>query len=135
VVRVLKQLVKAAKWNSDQEKAPTPVYQLWAKSGYPYSNFKEDLKGQGLKLLSSPLLDGYFGAQYKQQINEAKRFGLIKNTFDYASWAEPRFLTQALKELGLESYWEQIGPSGASTRATAAAVAPTTGAATASIAQ
>src|SRR5205085_8231312 len=93
VVRVLKQLVKAAKWNSDQEKAPTPVYQLWAKSGYPYSNFKEDLKSQSLKLLSSPLLDGYFGAQYKQQVTDAKRFGLIKNTFDYDSWAEPRFLT------------------------------------------
>jgi sulfonate transport system substrate-binding protein len=135
VVRVLKQLITAAKWNSDQEKAPTPVYQLWAKSGYPYSNFKEDLKGQGLKLLSSPLLDGYFGAQFKQQINEAKRFGLIKNSFDYASWAEPRFLTQALKELGLENYWEQIGPTGASTRSTAAAPAPATGTTTASIAQ
>lgn len=135
VVRVLKQLIKAAKWNSDQEKAPTPVYQLWAKSGYPYSNFKEDLKGQGLKVLSSPLLDGYFGAQYAQQIKEAKRFGLIKNTFDYASWAEPKYLTQALKELGLENFWEPMGANGVSTRTTAVAPTPETGIVTASRAQ
>jgi sulfonate transport system substrate-binding protein len=126
VVRVLKQLVKAAKWNADQERAPTPVFQLWAKSGYPYSNYKEDLKGQSLKLLASPLLDGYFAAQYRQQIEEAKRFGLIKNTFSYDAWAEPKFLAQALKELGLENYWEAIGPSGQPTRATTAAAGAAT---------
>jgi sulfonate transport system substrate-binding protein len=135
-VRVVKQLVKAAKWNSDLEKTPTPVFQLWSKSGYPYSNFKEDLRGQSLKLLSSPLLDPYFTAQFKQQINDAKRFSLIKNTFDFDGWTDTRFLVQALKELGLENFWEPIGPSGQSTRpVTAAAPAPATGTTTASIAQ
>jgi sulfonate transport system substrate-binding protein len=132
--RVVKTLVLAAKWVSDNEQAPTQVYQLWAKSGIPYSNFKEDFKGQSLKLLSSPLVDGYLTSQYKQQINEAKRFGLIKNTFDYDSWVDTRFLTQALKELGLENYWEPIGPSGKPTRVASAPSAPAS-AVTASLAQ
>jgi sulfonate transport system substrate-binding protein len=114
--RVVKQLVLAAKWISEQENSPTPVYQLWAKSGYPYSAFKEDTKGQSLKVLSSPLIDPYITAQYKQQINDAKRFALIKNTYDYDGWTDTRYLTAALKELGLENYWEPIGPSGKPTR-------------------
>jgi sulfonate transport system substrate-binding protein len=114
--RVVKQLVLAAKWISDNEGAPTQIFQLWAKSGYPYSNFKEDNKGQSLKVLASPLVDPYLIAQYKQQIADAKRFGLIKNTFDFDSWADLRPLTAALKELGLEGYWEPIGVSGKPTR-------------------
>jgi sulfonate transport system substrate-binding protein len=132
--RVVKTLVVAAKWVSDNEQAPTQVFQLWAKSGFPYSNFKEDAKGQSLKLLSSPLIDGYLTSQYKQQISDAKRFGLIKNTFDFDGWVDTRFLTRALKELGLENYWEAIGPSGKPARVAAAPAAPT-GAVTASLAQ
>jgi sulfonate transport system substrate-binding protein len=123
--RVVKTLVIAAKWTSDFEANPTPVYQLWAKSGFPYSNFKEDFKGQSLKLMSSPLLDPYFIAQYKQQINDAKRFNLIKNTFDFDSWADGRFLAQSLKELGLEGFWEAIGVTGKATRVAAVSSQPT----------
>lgn len=119
VVRVVKQLVKAAKWNADQEKAPTPVFQLWAKSGYAYSNYKEDLKGQSLKVLASPLLDDYIRTQYAQQVESAKKYGLIKSTFSVDSWFEPKYLAQALKELGLESYWEPVGASGQPTSAAA----------------
>jgi sulfonate transport system substrate-binding protein len=132
--RVLKQLVLAAKWISDNEQAPTPVFQLWAKSGFPYSNFKEDNKGQSLKVLASPLVDPYLSGQYKQQINDAKRFGLIKNTFDFDSWTDTRLLTQVLKELGLENYWEAVGVSGKPTRVAAVPASPT-GTTTASISQ
>jgi sulfonate transport system substrate-binding protein len=132
--RVVKQLVLAAKWISDNEQAPTPVYQLWAKSGFPYSNFKEDNKGQSLKVLASPLVDPYLAAQYKQQISDAKRFGLIKNTFDFDTWSDPRFLTQVLKELHLENYWEAVGVSGKPTRVAAVTPSPA-GTTTASIAQ
>jgi len=114
--RVVKQLVLAAKWISDNEGAPTQIYQLWAKSGFPYSTFKEDNKGQSLKLLASPLVDPYLTAQYKQQIADAKRFGLIKNSFEFDSWVDLRPLAAALKELGLENYWEPIGVSGKPTR-------------------
>ncbi len=122
--RVVKTLVLAAKWASDQDASPTPVFQLWAKSGHPYASYKEDAKGQSLKLLSSPLLDPYLRAQYKQQIQEAKRFGLIKNTFDYDSWVDPRPLAAVLKELNLDGYWEAIDVSGKPKRAAPTALAP-----------
>jgi sulfonate transport system substrate-binding protein len=124
--RVIKQLVIAAKWISDQDKSPAPVFQLWAKSGVPFSNYKEDNLGQSLKVLSSPLIDPYLTSQYKQQIAGAKRYGLIKTSFDFDAWADTRFLRQALKELGLENYWESFDPAGKATRVSTASpsVAP-----------
>jgi sulfonate transport system substrate-binding protein len=118
--RVVKTVVAAAKWISDRESAPQPVFQLWTKSGVPFANFKEDFKGQSLKLLSSPLIDGYITDQYKQQIAGAKKFGLIKESFDFTPWVDTSFLNQALKELGLENFWEPLGASGKSTRVAAA---------------
>ena len=110
--RVVKTLVKAAKWLADNEKNPTPVYQLWAKSGVQFSSYKEDLKADNLKVLSSPLIDPYFTSTYKWNIREAKRFGLIKNDIDFEKWVDTSFLNAALKELGLEGFWKPIDESG-----------------------
>jgi len=121
--RIVKQLVIAAKWISDYDANPAPVYQLWTKSGVPFSNFKEDNKGHSLKVLSSPLVDPYLVTQYKHQIVEAKRFGLIKNGFDFDSWTDLRFLNQALKDLNLQNYWESFDATGKSTRVAPAATA------------
>lgn len=111
--RVVKVLVQASKWVSDQEATPTPVYQLWTKSGIPFSNYKEDFDGAAsIKTRSSPLIDEYVSAQYKKAISDAKRFGLIKNEFSFEAWADPTFLKQVLKELNLEHYWQEYDASG-----------------------
>jgi sulfonate transport system substrate-binding protein len=110
--RVIKTLVLAAKWMADQEANPTVVYNLWTKSGVRFADYKEDFQGQSLKALASPLLDEYLVSQYRKQISEAKRFGLIKNTPNIDAWIEPRFLKQALKELQLEHYWTPVDASG-----------------------
>ena len=77
-----------------------------------FSNYKEDLAAESLKVRSSPLLDPYLVSTYKWNINEAKRFGLIRNDISWESWVDTRFLQRALKELGLESFWRPIDPSG-----------------------
>ena len=110
--RVVRVLVQAAKWVSDQEKSPSVVYQLWTKSGVRFSDYREDLKEQNLKELSSPLLDPYFVSQYEAQVVLAKKYGLIRNTFDVKSWLEPRFLNEVLKELNLETYWAPADKDG-----------------------
>ncbi|HEX6242920.1 MAG TPA: ABC transporter substrate-binding protein [Polyangiales bacterium] len=110
--RVVTTLVKAAKWLSDYDKNPTPVYQLWTKSGVQFSNYKEDLAAESLKVRSSPLLDPYIVSTYKWNISEAKRFGLIRNDINWDQWVDRRFLDKALKELGLENYWQAVGPQG-----------------------
>jgi len=109
-VRVLKTFVKAAHWLSEQQ--PTQVFQLWTKSGTTFSSFREDLQGEDIKYRSSPLLDEYIAARYKLQISEAKRLNLIKNAFVFEQWVEPKFLNQAVKELGLEGYWQPRGLDG-----------------------
>src|SRR6478752_187940 len=110
--RVVNKLVEASKWLSDQEAAPTPVYQLWAKSGTQFSNYKEDFSGASIKQKSSPLLDEYFSSQYKRAIADSKRFGLIKNDFSFDAWIEPKFLNQSLKTLKLETYWQRFDAEG-----------------------
>jgi len=108
--RVLKVVVKAAQFIA--ETPPVQIYQLWTKSGTTFSSFREDLAGEDLKYRNSPLLDPYHAARYKLQIQEAKRLGLIKQAFAYEQWIEPKFLAQALQELGLEKYWQQRGNDG-----------------------
>lgn len=111
--RVVKQLVLAAKWISDNEKNPQPVFQLYTKSGVPFSAYKEDRQGQSLKVLASPLIDQYVITQYEKNISEAKRFGLIKETFNFRAVVDDSFLKQALRELNLENYWQAVDASGA----------------------
>jgi sulfonate transport system substrate-binding protein len=110
--RVVKVLVQAAKWISDQEKSPTAVYQLWTKSGVRFPDWREDNKDQNLKQLSSPLLDEYIVSQYEQQVAQAKKYGLIRNTFDVKSWFAPHFLNEVLKEQGLQTYWQPADKDG-----------------------
>jgi sulfonate transport system substrate-binding protein len=110
--RLVKTLVRAAKWLSDQDRNPTQVYQLWAKSGVPFSNYKEDLQAESLKVRSSPLIDPYFASTYKWNIREAKRFGLIKKDVAFDRWVDSRFLNQALTDLQLQDYWKPVDASG-----------------------
>jgi len=110
--RVVKTVVLGAKWLSEQDTNPAPAFQLWTRSGVTFANFKEDLGKNSLKVLSSPLVDDYIVSQYNRNIQEAKRFGLIRNTFRFEDWYEPQFLQQVLKELDLEHYWVEYGSDG-----------------------
>jgi sulfonate transport system substrate-binding protein len=112
--RVVKNVILAAKWISENEGNPAPVYQLWTKSGTPFSNYKEDYQGNGqsLKVKASPLIDDYVVSQYQGKIVDAKRYGLIKETFDFKASIDDRFLKQALRDLNLESYWKPVDPAG-----------------------
>jgi len=110
--RVINRLVAVSKEISDHDAVPTPVFQLWTKSGVQFSNYKEDFQGTSLKLASSPLLDPYIVSQIKTKVALAKRFGLIKEAFDFEALIDRRFLNKALKDQGLESYWPQVSVSG-----------------------
>ena len=57
-------------------------------------------------------MDDFLSAQYNKNIQEAKRFGLIRNTFRFEDWYEPQFLQQVLKELDLQNYWVEYGADG-----------------------
>jgi sulfonate transport system substrate-binding protein len=108
--RVVKVFIETAKWVADQDRNPAPLLQLWTKSGQTFASLREDWKGQSFKDKLSPLVDPYVVSRYKSQIELAKKFGLVKNTFDFESWVDRSFQTRAIKELGLEGFWSTRGP-------------------------
>jgi sulfonate transport system substrate-binding protein len=110
--RVVKTLVLAAKWLADQEGKPEGVFQLWTRTGFTFASFKEDWTNESMKYKTSPLIDPYIVERYGFQINEAKRLGLTRNTFDFRDWVEPSFLEQALQELDLQRFWAPRDPGG-----------------------
>ena len=110
--RVVKVVVLAAKWLAEQSDKPEPVYQLWTRTGFTYASYKEDWSNESLKYKTSPLIDPYLYSRYNFQIAEAKRLGLIRNSFNFADWVEPRFLNAALQELQLEGLWRPRNEDG-----------------------
>jgi sulfonate transport system substrate-binding protein len=110
--RVVKTFVLAAKWLADNEKDPSPIFQVWTKSGFTFSSFKEEWKGEDLKYKTSPLIDPYVAARYKLQIEEAKRLGLTRRTFAFEDWLDTHFLDEVLRELELTSFWQPRGLDG-----------------------
>lgn len=109
--RVTKAFVKAALWTS-QEENRDKLFEVWAKSGIPASNFKADYDGVALAFRNSPLFDPFLIEQYRFQARQAKELGLIRRDVEVDSWFDPKPLQAALKELNLESYWPRYGVDG-----------------------
>jgi len=105
VKRILRNYVRTAKWLAEHEQDPSEAYRLWTKSGVPFSSFKEDNAGQSLRYTLSPLVDPYLVARYKTSIGDAKRYGLIRDTFQFEPWVDTSFLEAVLKEEKLENFW------------------------------
>lgn len=105
VKRILRVYVRAAKWVTQSESNPTDVFNLFTKSGIPFSSLKSDWVGDSFKVKVSPLVDGYLKARYKTSIQDALKFGLIRKEFDVDSWFDDKLLNEVLKEEGLVGYW------------------------------
>ena len=105
VKRILRVYVRAAKWATQSESNPTEIFNLFTKSGIPFSSFKTDWVGDSFKVKVSPLVDGYLKARYRTSIQDALKFGLIRKTFDVDSWFDDKLLNEVLKEEGLVGYW------------------------------
>ena len=105
VKRILRTYVRAAKWVTQSESNPTDVFNPFTKSGIPFSSLKSDWIGDSFKVKVSPLVDGYLKARYKNSIQDALKFGLIRKDFDVDSWFDDKLLNEVLKEEGLVGYW------------------------------
>jgi sulfonate transport system substrate-binding protein len=112
VKRIVRSYVLASKWLADHQDDPAEAYRLWSKSGTPFSSYKEDLSGQAFRTHLSPLVDDYLIARYKLSVADAKKYGLIRKTFDVETWVDTSFLDQVLKEEKLTDFWprQQLDP-------------------------
>ncbi|HMK78298.1 MAG TPA: ABC transporter substrate-binding protein [Xanthobacteraceae bacterium] len=111
VATIVKSFVRAARWASDEANREA-LLEIWARSGTPASVFRYDFAGQELRYRNSPLIDPFLVEQYAVQARQAKEFGLVRRDVDVSGWFEPRYVDQALRELGLESYWTRYGANG-----------------------
>ncbi|WP_244395945.1 ABC transporter substrate-binding protein [Beijerinckia indica] len=102
--RIIKSWVKAAAWASDENHRDA-LYEIWGRSGYPLEIFRADFQDVPLKSRLSPLIDDFLVAAYATKINEAKAYRLLRNTTTVDGWFEPKYLKQALQDLGLDHYW------------------------------
>lgn len=114
VQRVVNAWVRAAHWVSRRERAE--VFALWAKSGTPLETWQQEFGGVDLRVKVSPLLDDYVVGRYRAGIEEAKRLGFIRATFDVEQWFDRRFLDAALKAEGLQGYWSECDAGGSPRR-------------------
>jgi sulfonate transport system substrate-binding protein len=112
VQRVVKHLVRAAHWASQEGNREALVKLFASNSGNPELSFREELTGASLPQRFSPLVDEGLIAAYQGVHDEGLKLGLIRQGFDVKSWFEPRFVQQALRELKLESAWRASDAQG-----------------------
>jgi sulfonate transport system substrate-binding protein len=110
--RFVKAVVKVAQWSSD-EAHRDDVFRLWTRPGtVKYETWKEDYEGQPLRARLSPLFDPFLTERYRDAVEHAYQFRLIRTKFDVDKWIDRSFLSATLKELKLENYWP-ANPAGA----------------------
>ena len=60
----------------------------------------------------SPIFDPFEYAHYQEVVDFAAKNKLIRHKFDVNAFLEPRFATQALKDLNLTDYWTPVDAAG-----------------------
>lgn len=98
-------VVKTAHWSSEEANRDA-VFRLWTRPGtVKFEHWKEDYAGQPLRVRLSPLFDPFLTARYKDAVEHAHQFRLIRTKFDVDKWIDRSFLDASLKTLKLDTYW------------------------------
>jgi sulfonate transport system substrate-binding protein len=111
VQRLVNVYVKQAAWESDEANRRA-VFLLWAKSGQPWADFKEDFGTDTLASHNSPLLDDHFIHHFTEGIRLSREFKFVRNDVDLNAWVNPKYLNEALKELKLDGNWQPYDANG-----------------------
>lgn len=104
--RVVKSVVKASHWLSQESNRQAQIELVAAQSSYPIASVSEAIRDANLAFHFSPLLDKYFLDNFARNIELAKQFGLIRRTFALEQWIDRRFLDAAIEELGYRDVWK-----------------------------
>lgn len=99
--------VKAAYWSTDDANFDEYL-QIATLGGQPESVVRREHADDSVswKLRWSPLFDDFVTDHYRNVIRYSREVKLIRRELDAERLFDPRFVTAALKELGLEEYWE-----------------------------
>lgn len=111
VQRFVTTLLRESVWAVD-EKNRDEIFRLWAKTGNPYSDYKEDFAGWALRDRLNPLIDDYYTHSLAKSIAEVKQFRFIRRDVPTEGWIEPKYQQAAIKELKLEGLWDEFDADG-----------------------
>ncbi|MDR2690123.1 MAG: ABC transporter substrate-binding protein [Azoarcus sp.] len=106
VARVVKVLLRTSHWASE-EKNREELLKFIAERSIAYKYIAEDYTGS-LKARFNPLIDESSVVAYDELVKFAVKHRLIRKGVDektIRSWFKPEYQQAALKELGLENYW------------------------------
>lgn len=110
--RLVKQLVRASQWASDEANRAA-LLQLWGdQSGQGEAVYKAEFDGESLKSRHSPRIDEAAVSVYKSVVADGLKLGLIKQNVDVDAWVAPQFVEAALKELKAEKFWPALDRNG-----------------------
>lgn len=105
-------LVDNAKWLSEPNNVQPYAKLMAAQSNIPEGLFQQELQGDDLHFRQSPRPDPFLLGNLQDSVDQAKTLGLIRRSFEAASWVEPRFVDHALAEQQLQNFWPQYDRNG-----------------------
>jgi sulfonate transport system substrate-binding protein len=111
VQKVVDTLVKAAKWESEEQNRDA-VLNEWAKTNEPLASLKADFDHLQLRDSASPLVDDFLRTRYQSVADQAKDEKMIRRPVSIDGWFQTRYLDQALKNNGLGQFWTAYGADG-----------------------
>jgi sulfonate transport system substrate-binding protein len=99
--------VKAAHWSAQEENRDELV-RINARSGTPESVIVREYDDDQVPWRErwSPQFAGYVEEHYRNAVDYAVENRLIRRRVDYGDLVDTRFVPAALRELGLEEYWD-----------------------------
>jgi sulfonate transport system substrate-binding protein len=102
--RVVKAYVKAAYWASLEENR-AEYLRLNTLTGSPFAAVAADHQGDALRDRNNPLLEKFFFDYYSKTVAFSRKRGMIHKSFKVRNWARGTFVSEAVRELGLENVW------------------------------
>jgi len=109
--RVVRGLVRAAEWLGHEENREEAL-QIWTRSGVPYQALRDEYAGVALKDVFNPRIDTFFVSQYRDAVAFSQEQKLIRSGIDLQQWFLPKYVDQALDQLGLQGTWPRRDANG-----------------------
>lgn len=111
--RVVNVTVKTRQFIYQPENREAYLTETAQRSGADPANQRDFLASiTDVPFFSSPRIDEYTLAAYQSKVERAKDAGIINASFDVKSWAEPKFVEEAVKQPGLQSAWALYNAKG-----------------------
>lgn len=110
--RVLRELVRASHWASQEEHREALVALWTEQSRLDSAIYRAELQGEDLRLRFSPRIDALAISVFQQVSAEARKLRLTRGDVDVQAWIAPQYLEAALRELQLEAYWPRLDAQG-----------------------